>query len=144
NVLKEPIVNNGVEKLLAKAIQYVTCRRCEEKFCEKSCPQEALGRDDKGILQRYLMKCTSCKTCSTACPFGTIFPEILLYKSSGCDYCEGRANGNPPLCVETCKEKALQYVEVEESPEKNIYVINEHLAVHAIPWNKEAKAGVPK
>ncbi|MBU0951641.1 MAG: 4Fe-4S binding protein [Elusimicrobia bacterium] len=142
-LLKEEIINNGVEKLFAKAAQYLVCRRCEEKFCVNSCPQEALDKDEKGILQRYMMKCTSCKTCSIACPFGTIYPEILPYKSSGCDYCAGRANGEPPLCVETCPSKALQYIEVEESREKNIFVINDYFAVKGLSWNKDAKAGVP-
>ncbi|OGS23076.1 MAG: hypothetical protein A2252_08120 [Elusimicrobia bacterium RIFOXYA2_FULL_39_19] len=144
NLLKTPITNNGPEKMLSKAAQYVVCRRCEEKFCVNACPQEALGKDDAGILQRFMMKCTSCKSCSVACPFGTIYPDILPYKSSGCDYCAGRSDDKDPLCVETCPNKALKYVEVEESAEKNIYIINDHLAVHGIPWKKDAKAGVVK
>ncbi|OGS19410.1 MAG: hypothetical protein A3J83_03180 [Elusimicrobia bacterium RIFOXYA2_FULL_40_6] len=142
-ILKEPIINNGFEKLFAKAAQFVVCRRCDEKFCETSCPQQALERDDKGILQRSMLRCTSCKTCSTACPFGVIYPGILPYKSSGCDYCEGRKENKQPLCAETCPQKAIQYIEVEESKEKNIYIINDYLAVKGLPWNKDAKVGVP-
>jgi len=152
DILKVPVENNGIEKFLAYAAQYIVCRRCEEKFCVTACPNEALEKNEKGILQRYSMRCTSCKTCSVACPFGTIYPEILPYKTSKCDFCINRSNahqtdggqGKPPLCVETCSEKALQFVEVEESPEKNIYVIKERVAIHGLPWNKEAKVGVPK
>ncbi|MFN3966900.1 MAG: 4Fe-4S dicluster domain-containing protein [Endomicrobiia bacterium] len=144
DILKVPIENNGIEKLLAYAAQYIICRRCEEKFCVTACPNDALEKNDKGILQRYSMRCTSCKTCSVACPFGTIYPEILPYKTSKCDFCLGRTNGKQPLCVETCPEKALEYIEVEESPEKNIYVIKDRVAIHGLPWNKEAKVGAPK
>jgi len=44
----------------------------------------------------------------------------------------------------TCPQNALQFVEVEEAPDKNIYRIKERVCVHGIPWNREAKAGVPK
>lgn len=137
DVLKEPIENNGVEKFLAYAAQYVICRRCEEKFCVKACPNEALEKDESGILHRYSMRCTSCKTCAVACPFGTIYPEILPYKTSQCDFCAGK--NEVPICVGTCPKGALRYIEVEESPEKNIYVINDRVAIHAVPWNKEFK-----
>jgi carbon-monoxide dehydrogenase iron sulfur subunit len=96
NILKVPVENSGIEKFLAKAAQYVVCRRCEEPFCINSCPNDALGKDEHGILQRYLMKCTSCKSCSIGCPFGVIYPEILPYKTSQCDYCITRCNGADP------------------------------------------------
>jgi Fe-S-cluster-containing dehydrogenase component len=133
-VLKEPVENYGVEKLLAKSAQYLVCRRCEDAFCVASCPNQALEKDKNGILQRHLFMCTSCKSCSIACPFGTIYPEILEYKSSNCDLCIGRTDGKVPLCVTTCKEKAIQFIEVEESKEKNIYLVNDKLAVHTFPW----------
>ncbi len=143
--LKEEIVNNGFEKLLAYAAQYIICRRCEEPFCVNSCPNEALEKNEKGILQRYSMRCTSCKSCSVGCPFGTIYPEILPYKTSACDFCLDRSDDeHPPLCTQTCPQNALQFVEVEEAPDKNIYRIKERVYVHGIPWNKEAKVGVSK
>ena len=138
-----PMENKGIEKLLAKAAQYVICRRCEKPFCIEACPVEALEKNAQGILQRYSMRCISCKNCSVACPFGVIYPEILPYKTSQCDYCAGRADNKPPLCVETCTEGAIKYVDLEESKEKNIYFIGKNLAVHGIPWNPEAKVGEP-
>lgn len=143
--LTEPVENDGFEKLLVYAMQYVICRRCEQPFCVNSCPNEALEKNEKGILQRYSIRCTSCKTCSVGCPFGVIYPQILPYKTSQCDFCLDRSDdAHPPLCVTTCEQNALQFVEVEESPEKNIYQVKERVFVHGIPWNKEAKAGVPK
>jgi len=144
DILKVLVENNGVEKLFAYSAQYIICRRCEQPFCVTACPNDALEKDEKGILHRYSMRCTSCKSCSVACPFGTIYPEILPYKTSQCDFCLDRTDYHPPLCVQTCEQKALQYIEIEEEPEKNIYIIKNKLAVHALPWNKEAKIGVPK
>ena len=132
--------NEGIEKLLAKAAQYLVCRRCEDAFCIASCPREALEKDEKGILQRHLMRCVSCKSCAIACPFGTIYLEILNYKSSMCDYCAGRCDGGRiPLCAQTCGENAIKYEEVKESEEQNIYLIGENLAVHTYPWTSWKK-----
>ncbi|HAM37988.1 MAG: hypothetical protein A2474_01935 [Elusimicrobia bacterium RIFOXYC2_FULL_34_12] len=128
--------NWGVEKLLAKASQYIVCRQCKRADCIISCPWEALGFNDKGILERYSMRCTSCKTCSTACPFGTIYLDILPYKTSQCDYCIGRSNGEPPLCVNTDKEKILQWVDMEADESKNIHKISDYLLVVSPKWKK--------
>lgn len=128
--------NNGVEKLLAKAAQFVICRQCKRADCIMSCPNEALEKNSKGILQRYSMRCTSCKSCSAACPFGTIYPDILPYKTSQCDYCIGRSNGAPPKCVETDKTGILSWVEAEEDEPKNIYRISDKLLVYSLKWKK--------
>ena len=128
--------NWGVEKLLAKAAQYVVCRQCKRADCEISCPNDALEKNSENILQRSSMRCTSCKTCSVACPFGTIYLDILPYKTSQCDYCVGRSNGKPPLCVETDKEKILQWVDMEGDESKNIYKISDYLLVMSPKWKK--------
>jgi hypothetical protein len=39
--------------------------------------------------------------------------------------------------VTGCPEKAIEVKEVEESLEKNIFFIGEHLAVHTRKWSKE-------
>ena len=129
--------NRGVVRLLELCSNYIICRRCKDSPCEKACPQVALEKQANGVLKRYLMRCTSCKTCTVACPFGCTYLETVPYKTSGCDYCVGRlAVDEKPLCVRTCPEGALEYKEIEEDISKNIYVINENLAVRAVVWNK--------
>jgi Fe-S-cluster-containing dehydrogenase component len=82
------------------------------------------------------MRCTSCKSCSIACPFGIIFVDFIPYLDSRCDYCIG-ITGVLPKCVTSCPEKAIEVKEIEESPEKNIYFVGEHLAVHTLKWSRE-------
>jgi len=103
----------------------------------KACPNEALEKQPDGTVKRYSMRCTGCETCTLACPFGAIYPEIVPYLTSQCDYCLGKSNGGEPECVKSCPQKAVQYIEVEESKEKDIHLIGEKLAVHAVPWRKE-------
>ncbi|MFH1283168.1 MAG: 4Fe-4S dicluster domain-containing protein [bacterium] len=130
--------NRGIVRLLELCSNYLICRRCEDSPCEKACPQEALEKQPNGVLKRYLMRCTSCKSCTVACPFGCNYLETVPYKASGCDYCINRINeGEKPVCVKSCNEKALDYLDIEEDPSKDIYVLNDNLAVHAVVWNKQ-------
>ena len=142
--------NKGIITLLEKATHILVCRKCEEAPCVKACPNEALEKQSDGSLKRYSMRCTGCKTCTLACPFGATYPEVVPYLTSQCEHCleggkfypvdrilsAGR-DGELPECVKSCPEKAVQYIEVEEDKEKDIYFIGNHLAVHAIPWKKE-------
>ena len=105
--------------LLLEMIRFaLICRRCELAPCVKACPNDALEkvaseRNDAGILVRHNMLCTACGTCAVACPFGTIYTDLIPYPSSVCDRCEGRLNdGEKPLCVQTCSDQSIEYGEV--------------------------------
>jgi Fe-S-cluster-containing hydrogenase component 2 len=82
------------------------------------------------------MRCTSCKTCTIACPFGIIFQDFIPYLDSKCDYCVGLTE-KLPKCLVSCQHKAVEIKEVEESLENNIYFVGEHLAVHSAKWSRE-------
>ncbi len=127
--------NKGFINLLEMVTRMEVCRKCEEAPCVTACPKEALEKQADGVLQRYTMRCIGCNTCALACPFGAIYPEIIPYLGSQCDYCSGRLKGDEqPLCVRTCPEGAIKYGEIQESEEKNIRAAGDKLVVHAIPW----------
>ena len=135
--------NNGITSLREYATFATICRHCEEAPCVNSCYHNALERASDGHIKRYKMRCTSCKSCSVACPFGIIFQEFIPYLDSRCDFCIGavdvRAHGHTPLpsCVATCPEKAIEIKEIGESLEQNIYFVGENLAVHTLKWSRE-------
>ncbi len=133
--------NNGITSLREYATFATICRHCEEAPCVNSCYHNALERADDGHLKRYKMRCTSCKACSIACPFGIIFQDFIPYLDSRCDYCVDCADtGIPaklPACITGCPEKAIDIREANESPENNIYLVGEHLAVHTVKWSRE-------
>lgn len=59
------------------------------------------------------MLCTACGACAIACPFGTIYTNLIPFVTSTCDLCKGRLQeGRKPLCVTTCPFEALDYKEV--------------------------------
>ncbi|NQT81582.1 4Fe-4S binding protein [bacterium] len=132
-------VNNGLISVRERAAMSVVCRRCENLVCVSACTRDALEKDAEGVLRRYNMRCVGCKSCSIACPFGTLMPEIIPYAVSVCDYCIGRVEGDGiPICVETCPLNAIRFEEVREDISKNNYAVDERLVVHALPWKKEA------
>jgi Fe-S-cluster-containing hydrogenase component 2 len=135
--------NNGIASLREYATFATICRHCDEAPCVNSCYHNALERsEDDGHLKRYKMRCTSCRSCSIACPFGIIFQDFIPYLDSRCDYCVGK-DSELPKCVSTCPEKAIEVKEVQEDLEKNTWFVGDNLAVHSIKWSRE-DAQLPK
>ncbi|MDP3142557.1 MAG: 4Fe-4S binding protein [Candidatus Omnitrophota bacterium] len=131
------------EGFVSSLFEYATfstiCRHCEQAPCVSSCYRDALERQPDGHLKRYLMRCTSCKSCTIACPFGVILPEYIPYLSAKCDYCIGRADKEPPECVTSCPQKAVEFKEVEEDLTNNMFLVGTHLAVKGTKWFREDK-----
>lgn len=145
--------NNGITSLRELAHFAVICRKCDDAPCVASCPWEALemqtspaGGQDYHMLKRYMMRCTSCKSCSRACPFGTIYAETIPFITARCDYCLGRLQeGESPICLESCSHGGVRYGEFEESLEENLYKVSEYLIVRtAQKWERLEKPPIKK
>ncbi len=133
--------NNGVANLREYATFATFCRHCEQAPCVTSCYHDALERQSDGHLKRYKMRCTSCKSCTIACPFGTIFIDFIPYLDSKCDYCLGIVEKETPSCIKTCPYDAISYREIEkEDIDDNIFFVGANLAVHTIKWSREEVA----
>jgi len=131
--------NDGIKYLREIAEFSTTCRQCEAAPCIHACPSEALERLDDGMIIRWNMRCVACNTCSFACPFGTILPELIRYEQSRCDYCIGRLDdGELPICVGGCGPGAIRFEDIDPDEKAHRYSIGDHLVVHAIPWHREA------
>lgn len=136
--------NPGQFSLLEVAEFAVYCRQCQDAFCVQVCPKEALERTSSGMIKRANMRCVGCKSCTLACPFGTIFPEVMNYLTAKCDYCLRQLQDDPdyvPLCVRTAPANSLQMVEIEaDKPEEQIFLYGEHVAIKSPSWrHKEGK-----
>lgn len=137
--------NEGVFTLLEVAQFAVYCRQCEEAFCVLACPREALERRENGMIRRLNMRCVGCKSCILACPFGTVFPEVINYVTARCDYCLKQLEDDPeyqPLCVRTSPDGAFEMKDIaEEDPGGQIYFAGDNLAVRTPGWRqKEGRA----
>jgi Fe-S-cluster-containing dehydrogenase component len=127
--------NKGIDSLLEMIRFALICRRCEAAPCIEACPQGALEKvpsknNDAGILKRANMLCTGCGTCAIACPFGTIYTDLILFPSSVCDLSKGRLNkGGKPLCVTTCENGSIDYKEVDIEKEGDLVEVFEDIVV---------------
>ncbi|MFH1615634.1 MAG: 4Fe-4S dicluster domain-containing protein [Planctomycetota bacterium] len=124
--------NKGIDALLEKIRFSLICRKCESAPCIKACPNDALEKvannDDAGILRRANMLCTGCGSCATACPFGTIYTDLIPFPSSVCDVCKARlGKGEKPLCVTTCDNGSIDYKEVDK--EKDLVEVSDGIMV---------------
>ena len=127
--------HQGIQSLKERATFAIVCRRCEDAGCVKSCPYDALEQQEDGSIKRFNLRCVSCKLCTQGCPFGTIYPEMVGFYVTPCDYCIDMATGQPP-CISGCVKNAIVYREADCS-EPDLHIIDDHLAVIAPKWERE-------
>jgi Fe-S-cluster-containing dehydrogenase component len=132
--------NNGIISVAELATYYLVCRRCEEPHCVNACPFEALEQQ-KGkekLLIRHSMRCVSCRSCSHACPYGTIYPENVPYIVHACDFClDRREQSDEPLCMKTCSHGALSLKRADEEMPEHTFLVGDNLIVHSTHWERE-------
>jgi Fe-S-cluster-containing dehydrogenase component len=132
--------NNGALTLLEVAQFAVYCRQCKEAFCVSACPKEAIEHLENGTIKRFNMRCVGCKSCVLACPFGTIFPEVINYITSKCDLCLNQMEKFKdyiPSCVSSAPAGSFSLKEINnEEPDKGIFFTGEHIAIKSHNWRK--------
>lgn len=132
--------NNGILSVAELATYALVCRRCEEPHCVNACPVEALEQEkekDK-LLVRHNMRCVSCKSCSHACPYGTIYPELVPLLIRNCDFCmDRRSDKDEPLCIKSCSHGALSLKTGDTKLDENTFLVGDNLIVHSTHWQRE-------
>lgn len=137
---QQPPGNNGIISVAELATYALVCRRCEEPHCVNACPVEALEqqKDKNKLLIRHNMRCISCKSCSHACPYGTIYPENVPFLIHSCDFClNRRTQKDEPLCIKTCPYGALSLKEGDVELDENTFLVGDNLIVHSTHWQWE-------
>ena len=83
----------------------VMCFQCENPYCAEVCPTGAITRDGAtGIVRIIREKCTGCKICTLACPFGNVVFSSAEKVAVKCELCDG-----DPECVKFCPTGALEF-----------------------------------
>jgi Fe-S-cluster-containing dehydrogenase component len=132
--------NNGIVSVAELATYALICRRCEEPHCVNACPKDALEQQkDKGkLLVRHQLRCISCKSCSHACPYGTIWPENVPLLIHICDYCLDRRNQQgEPLCIQSCPHGALSLKSADTPMDEFTFAVGDNLIIHSTHWRWE-------
>jgi Fe-S-cluster-containing dehydrogenase component len=108
----------------SKAFLPMACRHCEEPLCAAACPFEVLtiAGQDKLVIQSSF-RCTGCRSCLLACPWGVIDESLLRRITQKCTECAERATltGQAgPRCVSACASGALKFLEESELPKAEV------------------------
>ncbi len=81
----------------------VYCHHCPDAPCKKACPEDAISRDESGIVLIDRQRCIGCKECLEACPFGAMQFDDESELAVKCDLCIERLKENrPPACSSVC------------------------------------------
>ena len=127
--------DHGMSGLRERATFALICRRCSIASCINACEFDALERGSNGVIKRHNLRCVSCKMCAHACPFGTIYTEMLSFYQVNCDLCLDQDDAEP-LCVASCPLGALEF-RVMDPSETDLHVIDGHLAARARRWVRQ-------
>lgn len=86
----------------------VYCHHCANAPCKRSCPVEAIQRNEQGIVLIDRGLCIGCKECIVACPFGAMQFDGDGAVAIKCDLCRDRlAKGEAPACSRVCATRCI-------------------------------------
>jgi len=125
----ESLNTNGLKAIRELATFRFTCRKCDDAPCITVCPAEALEKDTDGIIHRYTNLCVSCKSCVTICPFGTMMTDFFTYHRNRDLFYNLNDEAEVQKFVDACPEGTVYVTEEDESPEKNIYLLNDRILI---------------
>lgn len=90
----------------------LVCLQCKDAACIASCEPGAIDKNKKtGALVIDLKKCTGCKQCLSACPYGGMGYDVESDNPIACDLCQG-----DPKCVKSCFSKAIEMADLDAVP----------------------------
>jgi len=99
----------------------VLCMHCRNAPCIPACPVEgAIYRREDGLVIIDPKKCTGCRNCVAACPYGSIYYNDNLHLAQKCTGCAHLLDKGwkEPRCVDTCPTQAIKFI--DESELKNV------------------------
>ncbi len=96
------------------------CGHCGNAACMEACKVEgAIYRRQDGLVIIDPTRCTGCKNCVDACPYGAIYFNEDLNIAQKCTGCAHLLDSGwkEPRCVDACPTLALKFMEESEAQE---------------------------
>jgi molybdopterin-containing oxidoreductase family iron-sulfur binding subunit len=127
------------------------CNHCDNPPCARVCPVGATWKREDGIVMMDYHRCIGCRCCMAACPYGSrsfnwsdprqhlvetnpSFPTRSKGVAEKCNFCAERlAIGLVPACVESCKEKALFFGDLDDDESEIRQIIRSEFAIQRKP-----------
>lgn len=94
----------------------ISCNHCSNPTCVAGCPTGAMHkREQDGLVVVDQEKCVGCRYCEMRCPYGAPQFDEAQKVMTKCDGCFDRvAQGQQPVCVDSCPQRALEFGDIEE------------------------------
>jgi anaerobic dimethyl sulfoxide reductase subunit B len=111
-------VQNG-DAIVPKVKSYyysIACNHCKNPRCEPNCPVGAIEkRAEDGVVVIHPDICVGTRFCVKACPYEAPQFNPNTFKSTKCDFCiDLLAKGEDPVCVSSCRMRAIEYGPIDE------------------------------
>jgi len=101
---------NGVYPNLSLNFLPKLCNHCENPPCVDSCPVNAIGKREDGIVILNQDECDGCQACLNACPYSIIIFNNEKRIAEKCNLCSHRIDeGVEPFCVICCEGQAITF-----------------------------------
>ncbi len=98
----------------------MACNHCEDPICQTSCPNQAIIKDEKGIVLIDYDRCMGCKYCEWTCPYGALQFDPIKKVMTKCTFCaDYLEEGKLPSCVSACPMRVLDFGELDELEKKH-------------------------
>ncbi len=93
------------------------CNHCDHAPCMAACRFEAIYKRKDGLVIIDPAKCTGCRDCVDACPYGAIYFNDGLNLAQKCTGCAHLLDSGwkEPRCVDACPTLALKFMEQSEA-----------------------------
>ena len=93
----------------------MACVHCLDPTCLSTCPSQVIWKRDDGIVLIDDSRCSRCRRCESACPYGAIRYDATTDSLRKCDFClDYLDSGLSPACVAACPNRALEFGEYDE------------------------------
>jgi Fe-S-cluster-containing hydrogenase component 2 len=125
----QSVNSNGLKTIRELATFRFTCRKCEDAPCIAVCPADALEKDEEGVINRHTNLCISCKSCVTICPFGTMMTDFFKHHRNRDMFYDLTDENELRKLIEAYPPGTITLTDEDESPEKNIYRLNDRVLV---------------
>jgi len=93
------------------------CQECQDAPCMKACPNDAIYRDDNGIVRLHKDKCDLTLSCMNACPYGARYVDKKNHITDKCIFCADTrlARGETTTaCQITCPAKVRIFGDLDD------------------------------
>jgi len=126
----------GQKTIRELAVFAFSCRRCKDAPCIEVCPEEALKKNEEGMIIRSTNLCVACKSCVSICPFGTMMTDFYAYKRDPALYFDLNDELEKKRFLAESPEGTAVLTEKGEDPDNNIYELIPGIMVRDYGWEK--------